>query len=77
MTGKRLIKLLISDGWSIVRESQHGLWLRKDFPDGPRFTTVKDTRERIPQGTLGQILGPKQTGLGSYGLRELEERSGG
>lgn len=42
-----------------------------------RFTTVKDTREDIPQTTLSQILGPKQTGLGREGLRALEERHGG
>lgn len=74
MTGKRLIKLLISDGWSIVRRNSHGVWLRKDFADGPRFTTVKDTREHIPQRTLSQILGPKQTGLGSQGLKALDQK---
>ena len=74
MTGKRLIKLLVADGWVIVRRGPHGLWLRKDFTDGARLATVKDTRERIPEGTLGAILGPKQTGLGSRGLRDLDQR---
>ena len=71
ITGRRLIRLLLNDGWEDVRGAAHGRWLRKVDGDRVRFTTVKDTREIIPQTTLGQILGPKQTGLGSAGLRRL------
>ncbi len=74
MTGRRLIKLLIADNWTVVRKSAHGVWLRKDSASKVRFTIVKDTRETIPQRTLGLILGPKQTGLGSQGLKDLDER---
>ena len=51
------------------------MWLRKDSASKVRFTIVKDTRETIPQRTLGLILGPKQTGLGSQGLKDLDERA--
>ena len=48
--------------------------MRKSFGDRTRFTTVKDTREAIPLKTLGQIVGPKQTGLGFEGLKALDEQ---
>ena len=55
-----------------MRNAPHGCWLKKEFPDRTRFTTVKDTRDDIPQTTLAQIVGPKQTGLGSQGLKDLD-----
>ncbi len=58
----------------LVRQSAHGCWLKKEFPDRTRFTTVKDTRDEVPTTTLAQILGPKQTGLGSQGLKDLNQR---
>ena len=69
IAGRRLIQLLTSDGWVIVRSSRHGAWLRKNVDGATRFTTVKNTREIIPQSTLKQILGPKQTGLGAQWLQ--------
>ena len=71
MTGKALIRLLVADGWVRVRSNPHGVWMRKQEEGRTRFTTVKDTRENIPQTTLSQILGPKQTGLGRDGLERL------
>ena len=76
MTGKTLLRLLEADGWESVRRNPHGVWLRKQIEGRTRFTTVKDTREDIPQTTLSQILGPKQTGLGREGLKALEEKHG-
>ena len=74
ITGKRLVTLLLADGWEIVRRSPHGLWMRKTTEGRTRFATVKDTREHIPPSTLGQILGPKQTGLGAQGLADMDRR---
>ena len=71
ITGLHLIRLLEGDGWISVRRAPHGWWLRKDIDGHARFTTVKPTREPIPDITLGQILGPKQTRLGAAGLQEL------
>ena len=71
ITGRELIKLLKREGWTEIRNSRHGIWLRRDAEGETRFTTVKDTGEQIPQGTLSDILGPKQTGLGKAGLERL------
>ena len=72
VTGNALIKALQRDGWEVVRNAEHGAWMKKKFPDGStRFTTVKPTREQIPKGTLREIIGPKQTGLGRAGLRRI------
>jgi predicted RNA binding protein YcfA (HicA-like mRNA interferase family) len=80
VTGKQLLKLLVADGWEITRRAKHGIVLRKTFSSGTRTTTritlVKNTKAVIPDGTLGSILGPKQTGLGKAGLRRLMNRYG-
>ena len=76
VTGKQLLKLLMADGWEIVRQTRHGLILHKRFSNTTRITVVKDTKAVIPDGTLGSILGPKQTGLGKAGLRRLIEQYG-
>lgn len=69
--GRQLVALLLANGWKVHRDSRHGLWLIKKTADGTITTTVKDNDEVIPPGTLAAILGPKQTGLGSSGLRRL------
>jgi predicted RNA binding protein YcfA (HicA-like mRNA interferase family) len=76
ITGKQLLKLLIADGWEIVRQARHGVIVQKRFSNSTRITVVKDTRAVLPDGTLGSILGPKQTGLGKAGLRRLIEQYG-
>lgn len=68
--------MLVADGWEIVRPTAHGLWLKKRFKSGTRFATVKDTKARLPPGTLAAILGPRQTGLGKKGLNDLIGRHG-
>ncbi len=76
VTGKQLLKLLVADGWEITRQAKHGVVLKKRFSDATRITLVKNTRAVIPEGTLGSILGPKQTRLGKSGLRRLINRYG-
>lgn len=80
VTGKQLLKLLMADGWEVTRRAKHGIFLRKRFSTATRTTTritlVKNTNAVIPDGTLGSILGPKQTGLGKAGLRRLINRYG-
>ena len=76
LRGRQLLRLLLADGWQVVREAPHGKWLKKKFRNGTRFTTVKDDRAVIPDGTLNQILSLKQTGLGKRGLRRLIDKHG-
>jgi predicted RNA binding protein YcfA (HicA-like mRNA interferase family) len=77
ITGKQLIRLLRLDGWQVARKANHGQSLTKVFPDGTtRVTVVPDKRSVLPPGTLGAILGPKQTGLGRSGLNRLIDLHG-
>ncbi|MDA0987661.1 MAG: hypothetical protein O2783_00695 [Chloroflexi bacterium] len=76
LTGKQLLKMLLADGWEIKRRVPHGVFLKKRFSNTTRLTTVKDTRSYIPNGTLGAILGPQQTGIGKPGLRALIAKYG-
>lgn len=71
ITGKQLIRLLISDGWEEKRRARHGVALSKTIGGRTRVTVVPDTRASLPQGTLGNILCPLQTGLGRKGLSYL------
>lgn len=75
VTGKDLIDLLLADeGYTIQRRNPHGLILVK-WDNGRMYrTTIKDNREVIPPGTLGEILGPKQTGLGGAWLNNKLNR---
>ena len=68
--GKALIKLLLAEEYVRKRTSRHGEWLEKHEDGRTRHTIVKDNNEVIPQGTLNNILGPQQTGLGMRWLRE-------
>ena len=69
ITGKALIDFLLADeGYTVKRKNPHGTILVK-WNNGRMYrTTIKDNREDIPPGTLGEILGPKQTGLGGAWL---------
>jgi len=67
------MRLLESDGWIPFRRSRHGVFYYKQF-DGeskPRFTVVPDKSTPLASGTLGAILGLKQTGIGRAGLQSL------
>lgn len=76
MTGKQLIKLLPKDGWIVHRRTRHGVALIKAIGGRTRITIVQDTRAIIPDGTLSDILGPKQTGISKRGLLELANKYG-
>jgi predicted RNA binding protein YcfA (HicA-like mRNA interferase family) len=71
INGLQLIRLLELDGWARGRHTTHGQALRKQFGDRTRVTTIPTKRLSLPAGTLAAILGPKQTGLGREGLRDL------
>jgi predicted RNA binding protein YcfA (HicA-like mRNA interferase family) len=76
ITGKQLIRLFEKDGWSRGGRTTHGIALRKAFGERTRVTTIPDKRASLPNGTLGAILGPLQTGLGREGLITLISRFG-
>ncbi len=76
LRGSQLYRLLLTDGWEPIRHANHGIFMTKRFGNIRRTTIVKNTRAIIPSGTLGAILGPRQTGLGRAGLRRLISQHG-
>ncbi|MBI2918621.1 MAG: type II toxin-antitoxin system HicA family toxin [Chloroflexi bacterium] len=78
ISGRQLIRLLEIDGWQVRGRATHGVFLFKKFPGEtiPRTTVVPDKADDLPDGTLGAILGVKQTGLGRTGLKTLIEKHG-
>lgn len=76
ISGKKLIKLLQKDGWIIHRRTRHGIALIKVVNGCTRTTIVQDTIVSIPDGTLLDILGQKQTGIGKKGLLKLVNKYG-
>ncbi|MYC28915.1 MAG: type II toxin-antitoxin system HicA family toxin [Chloroflexi bacterium] len=68
-----VIALLLRHGWEIRRRSRHGLVLTRQFPgeQRPRRIVVPDKNKILGQKTLGNILGPKQTNIGSSGLQSM------
>jgi predicted RNA binding protein YcfA (HicA-like mRNA interferase family) len=76
ISGKKLIKLAVKDGWEIKRRARHGVALAKKFSDRTRVTVVPYTRAPLDEGTLAAIVGPKQMGIGKKGLAELVEKYG-
>jgi len=69
--GNELIKLLEKDGWEIARKGGKHFSLVKKFKDRTRVTTIKNTSNDIPRGTLNAILGKDQTNLGREGFLKL------
>ncbi len=76
ISGKKLIRLLVKDGWEIKRRARHGVALTRLFSDRTRVTIVPDTRAALDDGTLSAILGVKQTGIGKAGLLNLIDKYG-
>ncbi len=76
ITGRELMRLLERDGWVSGGRRTHGIFYSKRFPGEarPRTTLVPDVSTPLRPGTLGEILGVGQTGLGSAGLRALMRR---
>ena len=79
LSGYELIRLLELDGWQRGMRGTHGQSMYKYFASEgrKRVTVVSRTRARLPRGTLGGILGVKQTGLGRKGLLDLLRKHGG
>lgn len=75
ISGPELIKLLIKDGWTIVRRANHGCTLKKTFKNERTRVTLVPTKKRsLPTGTLMAILGKKQTQIGREGLLKLLQK---
>lgn len=76
ITGKKLRALLEKGGWTAHRRTRHGIALIKEIDGRTKITIVQDTRANIPDGTLADIVGPKQTGIGKKGLLDLANKYG-
>lgn len=78
ITGRQLVSLLKKDGWIEGNRTRHGIFLWKRFPGEtiPRTIVVPSKNDELPEGTLGVILGVKQTRLGKAGLLALIQRYG-
>lgn len=76
ITGKQLLKLLKKDGWKAKRRTKHGVGIWKLIDGRKRVSTIPTKNSDLPASTLGQILGPKQTGIGREGLADLIEKYG-
>ncbi|MDD2252191.1 MAG: type II toxin-antitoxin system HicA family toxin [Dehalococcoidales bacterium] len=76
ITGRQLIRLLQKDGWIVGRKANHGRTLFKDCSGRKIVTFVPEKSANLPDVTLSQILGTKQTGLGKKGLLELLNKYG-
>jgi predicted RNA binding protein YcfA (HicA-like mRNA interferase family) len=76
ISGKKLIKLAVKDGWIAKRRAKHGIALAKSFSDRNRVTFIPDTRAPLDEGTLSAIIGHKQMGIGKKGLMELIDKYG-
>ncbi len=70
--------LLERDGWERRGRRTHGVFFSRHFPGEriPRTTVIPDKSDDLPAGTLGAILGVKQTGIGRGGLQDLIEKYG-
>lgn len=76
ISGKKLIRLLLRDRWTIHRRTRHGIALIKATGDHTRVAVIQDTRADLPDGTLSKILGRDQTGIGKKGLLDLINKYG-
>ena len=76
ITGKQLIRLLRKDGWVVGRRATHGISLTKNIGDRTIVTVIPDTRASLDTGTLGAIIGPKQTRLGKKRSLKLLNKYG-
>jgi len=76
ISGKKLIKLAVKDGWVEKRRAKHGVALAKKFSDKTRVTVIPFTRAPLDEGTLSAILGSKQMGIGKKGLAEMVKKYG-
>jgi len=71
ISGPDLCDLLMKDGWQVCARCRHGLTLKKVVNGTLRITTIPTKSRSLSRSVLGQILGPKQTGIGRNKLLEL------
>lgn len=78
ISGRQIMARLRKDGWQEGGRWTHGVFLHKQFPGEriPRSTLVPDKSDPLPDGTLGAILGVRQTGLSKKGLSDLVKKYG-
>jgi predicted RNA binding protein YcfA (HicA-like mRNA interferase family) len=76
LNGKQLIRLLEKDGWVGCGRTRHGVALVKQTGNKKVITIVPDKKAELPDGTLSNILGVKQTGIGKAGLLDLVNKYG-
>jgi len=76
LSGKQLIKLLRKDDWTLRGRTRHGVALAKYVGNRTIVTIIPDTSASLDDGTLGAILGVKQTGIGKRGLCALVNKYG-
>jgi len=78
ISGDQLIALLKLDGWASGRKTRHGISLTKYLEAEKRtlVTFVPSDNKPLPTGTLHDILGMKQTRVGSSGLIDLLNKFG-
>jgi len=75
MSPRLLVRLFRREGWR-ERPCPHGILFTTGSGPTYRSATVPLKRDPIPRGTLGAILGPKQTGWGQSGLDALLAKHG-
>lgn len=75
MSPRLLVRLFRLEGWR-ERPCPHGILFTTGSGPSNRSATVPLKRDPIPRGTLGAILGPKQTGWGRTGLDALLAKHG-
>lgn len=76
ISGRQLIQLFKKDGWVAGRKAKHGRTMVKDFGSHKKVTFIPEKSSPLPDITLSQILGVKQTGLGKKGLAKLMDKYG-
>lgn len=76
ISGRRLIRLLEREGWTLGRETRHGIFVSRRFPGDrfPRTTVIPNKTTDLGDRTLGAILSVRQTGLGRVGLQNLIDK---
>ena len=73
ITGPQLLRLFLLDGWTEHHRTTHGVSVQRP---GHNPTIIPLKNKPLPDGTLGAILGVKQSGMGKQRLRALIKEHG-
>ncbi len=68
--------MLLKDGWIKGRKTRHGFCLTKYVGGRTLVAYIQNCKTPLPTGTLHDILGMKQTRIGSPGLLLLLNKYG-